>query len=297
MARGWQGKSRGGKTGYAIFIFLIKHCGLGTAYVLLFFVSFYFIPAAPRSTVDIWHYARKVLRYGVLKSAVFIWKNYYSFGQSIIDRFAISAGLQDRFRFEFENLELMRDSVLAGNGAIVMGAHFGNWAAGEPFFKEFRAKLNLVMYDNEHADIKEVLEENQKSDAPFKIIPVNKDNLAHIFMITEALDRGELVCFLGDRYVNEEKLMTSALMGREARFPFGVFHLAARMRVPVLLYFSVREPHMTYRFSFSMIEQPERRKDAESIVLEQFVRALEKELAAHPEQWYNYYDFWGLRNN
>ena len=151
------------------------------------------------------------------------------------------------------------------------------------------------MYDNEHADIKEVLEENQKSDAPFKIIPVNKDNLAHIFMITEALDRGELVCFLGDRYVNEEKLMTSALMGHEARFPFGVFHLAARMRVPVLLYFSVREPHMTYRFSFSMIEQPERRKGAENIVLEQFVLALEKELAAHPEQWYNYYDFWGLR--
>lgn len=54
---------------------------------------------------------------------------------------------------------------------------------------------------------------------------------------------------------------------------------------------------MTYRFSFSMIEQPEHRKDAENIVLEQFVRALEKELAAHPEQWYNYYDFWGLRGN
>ena len=210
---------------------------------------------------------------------------------------AISSGLSDRYNYKFEDFDLLKDAVEAGRGAIIIGAHFGNWAAGEPFFKRYGTKLNLVMYDNEHADIKEVLEENQKSDAPFKIIPVNKDNLAHIFMITEALDRGELVCFLGDRYVNEEKLMTSALMGREARFPFGVFHLAARMRVPVLLYFSVREPHMTYRFSFSMIDQPERRKGAENIVLEQFVRALEKELADYPEQWYNYYDFWGLRNN
>lgn len=295
MARGWQGKSRGGKTGYAIFIFLIKHCGLGTAYVLLFFVSFYFIPAAPRSTVDIWHYARKVLRYGVLRSAVFIWKNYYSFGQSIIDRFAISAGLQDRFRFEFENLELMRDSVLAGNGAIVMGAHFGNWAAGEPFFKEFRAKLNLVMYDNEHADIKEVLAKNQDQDAAFKIIPVNKDNIAHVFMITEALSRGELVCFMADRYVNEEKLLDGKMLGRDIRLPFGPFHIAARIHVPVIFYYAVREAHRTYSFKFLKADVPSGRRGVEHAVVEQFTVSLENELRLHPEQWYNYYDFWNLR--
>jgi len=153
------------------------------------------------------------------------------------------------------------------------------------------------MYDNEHADIKEVLEENRSADASFRIIPVNKDPLAHVFMISEALDEGELVCFLGDRYVNEDKLLTSELMGHKADFPFGPFHLAARLKVPVFFYFAVREKDMTYRFSFVNAEKPVSRKGGEDIILDQFIKSLENEMKQHPEQWYNYYDFWKLKNN
>ena len=42
---GWKGKSRGGKTGYSIFIYLIRHAGLFPAYFLLVFVAAYFVPA------------------------------------------------------------------------------------------------------------------------------------------------------------------------------------------------------------------------------------------------------------
>lgn len=38
------------------------------------------------------------------------------------------------------------------------------------------------MYDAEHQRIKELLE---KSDRPYKVIPVNEDNLTHVFRITE----------------------------------------------------------------------------------------------------------------
>ena len=151
------------------------------------------------------------------------------------------------------------------------------------------------MYDNEHADIKEVLEENRSAGASFRIIPVNKDPLAHVFMISEALDEGELVCFLGDRYVNEDKLLTSELMGHKADFPFGPFHLAARLKVPVFFYFAVREKDMTYRFSFVNAEKPVSRKGGEDMILGQFIKSLENEMKQHPEQWYNYYDFWKLK--
>ena len=296
MAEQWQGRSRGGKTGYQIFIFLIRHCGIRAAYFLLFFVSLYFIAAAPSSTADIWRYARRILGYGRMKSALFIFRSYYSFGQSIIDKVAISSGLSDRYHYDFEGFGALESAVSSGRGTIVIGAHFGNWAAGEPFFRKYGTKLNLVMYDNEHSDIKELLEKNKASDAPFRIIPVNKDNLAHVFMITEALDRGELVCFLGDRYVNEDKLIHAQLLGHDVKFPYGPFCLAAKMHVPVLFYFSVREPGMTYRFTFTEAEQLQSRNGAEENILAQFIGALEKELEKHPEQWYNYYDFWGLRD-
>lgn len=293
MDRQWQGRSRGGRAGYSVFIFLIRHFGVRTAYVLLFFVVLYFIPAAPGSTGDIWRYARRILGLGRLRSSLFVFRNYWSFGQSIIDKVAVSAGLEDSFHYEFEGFGALEGLLKEGKGAIILGAHFGNWAAGEPFFSKYRARLNLVMYDNEHSDIKKILEKNRDQEASFKIIPVNTDSLSHVFMITEALDRGELVCFLGDRYVNEDKLLDAEFMGHPAWFPSGPFLLAARMKVPVMFYAAVREKEMTYRFIFRQLEVSGRRD--ERSMLNQFIEILETSLKAHPEQWYNYYDFWNLR--
>lgn len=297
MAQQWQGKSRGGKTGYQIFIFLIRHCGIRAAYVLLFFVALYFIVAAPASTADIWRYARRIHGFGRMKSALLVFQNYYAFGQSIIDKVSISVGLSDRYRFSFDGFDALRRALDGGKGAIIIGAHFGNWAAGGPFFRKWDAKLNIVMYDNEYEGIKAVVEKNRAEEVPFNVIPVNKDSLAHVFLISEALDRGELVCFLGDRYVNEEKLIHAELLGHAAEFPFGPFHLAARLHVPVLFHFAVREPGRAYRFSMVEAGPVEKRRGAEEEILSMFVNALEKELRRHPEQWYNYYDFWGLRGS
>lgn len=297
MASGWKGRSRGGKTGYRVFIFLLRHLGLGAAYMLLSLVSLYYIPAAPRSTAEIWRYARRILHYGCIRSAFFIYRNYFAFGQSIIDKVAISSGLEDRFRFEFEGADPVFEAFRNRTGVITIGAHFGNWAAGEPFFRDFGAILNIVMYDNEHTDIKQVLEENSEYGKSFKIIPVNKDNLAHVFMITEALDRGEAVSFLGDRYVNEDKLLEANLFGRMVKFPSGPFLISSRMKVPVYFYFAVREKGRKYRFRFVRAGIPQRSKGGprpEQAVLEQFATVLEEEILRHPEQWYNYYDFWGF---
>ena len=299
MAGGWGGRSRGGKTGYRIFIFLLDKAGLGAAYCLLGLVALYYIPAAPHSTAEIWRYARRVLGYSPVKSIFFIYRNYFAFGQSIIDKVAISSGLEDRFSYTFEGADPVFRAFREGQGAITIGAHFGNWAAGEPFFRKYGTRLNLVMYDNENEDIKEVLEKNSEYGKSFKVIPVNKDNLAHIFMITEALDRGEVVSFLGDRYVNNDKLLEAGLMGRNVKFPYGPFLLAAKMKVPVYFYFAVREKHRNYRFTFIRADIPERKPGThpENEVLKQFAHSLSCELSKHPEQWYNYYDFWGFRDN
>lgn len=292
---GWKGKSRGGKTGYSIFIYLIRHAGLFPAYFLLVFVAAYFVPASPSSTKDIWNYARKILKYGRLRSACFVYKSYYSFGQSIIDKFAISSGLQDKYTYEFEGEDVLDEVFSSGKGAIILCAHFGNWAAGEGFFKAHKTRLNFVMFDNEHAEIKEVMEKNNDPDASFKIIPVNKDSLAHVFLITEAIDRGELVCFMGDRYVHDTKLLEHDFMGHEAKFPSGPFLLASKLGVPVLFYWSIREYGKRFRFKFTKADTVSSRRGGDMELLNQYAASLEKEVRLHPEQWYNYYDFWNLR--
>lgn len=284
----WKGQSRGGKTGYCIFAWVLRHLGLGAAYTLLAFVVVYFIPFAPKGTSAAWRYSRKILNKNILQSTTFLFRSYFAFGKCIIDKFAINAGMTDSYEFEFESLEAFLDAFNAGKGLISIGAHFGNWAAGAPFFRKYGVIPNIVMYDNEHQEIKKVLEENKVSGHEYNIIPVRPDSLDHVFGIMQALDRGELVSFQGDRYINSDKLIDREFMGHEAKFPAGPFLLASRMKSPVFFYLAIRMPGRKYRFVFC---EADKAKD----IISQYVALLENYLGQYPEQWYNYYDFWGLK--
>ena len=219
--------------------------------------------------------------------------NYYRLGQILIDKVAIGNGKVNQYQFKFERYPEFLQLLNSEQGVIMIGAHVGNWEIGVPFFDDYGKKINIVMYDAEHRRIKEILEKNGQ-DKEFKIIPVNEDNLTHVFRITEAINQKEYVCFQGDRYLNKEKLLPGILLGQKAPFPAGPFLLASRMKVPVVFYFAMREPGRTYRFHFIIAEPVVRIKEkkAEMALLEQYTVALEQILKRYPEQWFNYYPFW-----
>ncbi|NDV58765.1 acyltransferase [Bacteroides sp. 519] len=289
----WKGKTRGGTFGYLFFIGMIKYLGITAAYGFLCLVIVYFIPFAPKATRSTWQYSRQILGLNRLRSIGMLFRNYYRLGQILIDRFAITSGMSGKYQFEFSNYKEFLDILDSEQGVIMIGAHVGNWEVGAPFFDKYGKKINIVLYDAEHKKIKQVLEKNG-IEKDYKFIPVNQDDLAHVFKITEALDRKEYVCFQGDRYVGAERVMQTTFMGREARFPSGPFLLAARMKVPVVFYFAMREKGRKYHFHFVVSQKIERTKDKkpEQMLLEQYVRALEQIVKQYPEQWFNYYSFW-----
>ena len=289
----WKGKTRGGTFGYLFFIYLIRYLGVNAAYAFLSLVVLYFIPFAPKATKSIWFYARNILKYGRFQSVGLLWRNYYRLGQILIDKVAVGNGMADKFSFKFNQYQEFLNVLNGDQGVVMIGAHIGNWEIGTPFFDKYGKNINIVMYDAEHQKIKEVLSKNG-IEKEYKIIPVNEDNLTHVFKITEALDKKEYVCFQGDRFLNKEKLLTIPFMGKMASFPAGPFLLASRMKVPVVFYFAMREPGKTYRFHFILAEKVVRtvEKKPEQALLEQYVQALENCLTRYPEQWFNYYPFW-----
>jgi predicted LPLAT superfamily acyltransferase len=289
----WKGKTRGGVAGYLFFIFLIKKIGITAAYAFLCAIVLYFIPFAPKATGSIWYYSRKILNKGILSSIGMLFRNYYRFGQTLIDKIAIGNGMKDKYDFRFENYESFLDILNADTGAIIIGAHVGNWETGTPFFDGYGKKINILLYDAEYKRIKELLQKNSIS-AGFKVIPVNDAGLNHVFAIKEALDNKEYVCFQGDRYVNEERRLNAIFMGKETGFPSGPFLLAAKMKVPAVFYFAMREPSKSYRFYFiaatPLIKNREIRPEQQ--LLDQYIPALENILKKYPEQWFNYYKLW-----
>ncbi len=265
--KGWSGRSRGGGFGHRFFIFLIRKAGIGFAYGFL----------------------SRVLGYSRPRSIRALFTHYYRFGQTLIDKIAIGAGLGDRYRFEFDNYDEFLRILDSGTGVVMIGAHVGSWEAGARFFGDYARRINIVLYDAEHAQIKKALEDNS-SRAGYKVIAVGGDGLDSVLRIKRALDAGEYVCFQGDRYIGEDGTTgttEAVFMGRPARFPRGPFLVAAKMGVPVVFYYSMRERARRYRFHFV-----EATAKTERGLLEEYLRATENIVRRYPEQWFNFYKFW-----
>lgn len=286
--REWKGQSRGGKLGNAIFVRTIQLFGVKCAYVLLSLVVIYFIPFAPKATKAIWSYNRKRLRYGCVRSIYELYMHYFVFGQTLIDKIALKGGLQNRFKFEFDNYERFLEIINGDSGVVMIGAHVGSWEAGSVFFGDYSKKINVVMFDVERQEIREVLEKDSRR-AGYKIIPVNQGSIEALLKIKIALNEGEYVCFNGDRHIHVDTAVEKEFLGANAKFPVGPFRIAAKCRVPVVFYYSVREKGCTYRFMFTEVKDFNRDSD---ILLDTYVKSLEEIVKTYPRQWFNFYKFW-----
>jgi len=123
---------------------------------------------------------------------------------------------------------------------------------------------------------------------------VIKEDLSHIYAISEALKNNELVCIHADRFVEGNKTMTCNFLGQPARFPAGPFVLAATFKVPVSYVFAFKETAMHYHLYASEPVSPEGM--AKEAVMEQLLKGFAAEMEAkarlYPDQWFNYYNFW-----
>ncbi len=289
MAGEWEGKSKGTVLGYKIFIFFIKKLGVRAAYGLLYFVAFYYCFFAGKSTKSIYYYLHKRLNYSKTKSVLGIYKSYYTFGKTIIDKAAISSGLKKQFTYEFDGVEKITDLLDKKQGGILISAHVGNFEIAEFFFEEIdtRSQISLVTTDAEHRNIKEYMEKvTMHSNIKFILV---KDDLSHIFEINNALTNGELVCFTGDRYMKDTKVLSESLLGKKANFPAGPFLLASRLKVPVLFVYVMKETSKHYHLYARTAEVKGRDEQG---LLKKYTESVEWILKKYPLQWFNYFDFW-----
>ncbi|WP_025667391.1 LpxL/LpxP family acyltransferase [Aquimarina megaterium] len=293
MTTEWKGKSRGTVFGYKIFVFFIKKVGLGSAYFILYFVAAYFCFFALSSSRSIYYYLNKRLKYPRFKSILKIFQSYYVFGQTIIDKVAISSGLRDKFTYEFDGVELINETLKEKKGGILISAHLGNFEIAEHFFGELEenAAISLLTTDIEHTAIKNYLDSvTSKSNIKFIFI---KEDLSHIFQINAALARNEIVCITGDRYFEGSKYLTQDLLGQEAKFPSGPFMLASRLKVPVLFVYVMKETNTHYHLYARKAKAKHR--DAKEL-LKEYTESLKWMLDKYPLQWFNYFDFWNVNN-
>ena len=101
----WDGKSKGSVLGYQIFVFCIKTFGVRVAYFILYFVATYYFLFLKKSNRVMYYYFHKRLGYSSAKARKMVYKNYFAFGQTLIDKIAIASGMREKFTYEFDGIE------------------------------------------------------------------------------------------------------------------------------------------------------------------------------------------------
>ena len=289
----WKGKSKGKAPGYVIFVFILKTFGVLPAYFLLRFVTFYYLIFSYKSTKSTFIFFRKKFNYNVLKSIYKVYVNYNLLGQSLIDKVVVMSGIPNKFTFNLDGISNLRHIAALKKGGMLLTAHIGNWEAARHLLHEIDTRIHVVIFDGEDEGIKEYMESvTGKSVLSLIII---KDDMSHIFEISNALLNEELVCMPADRFIEgNNKTATMKFLGEDARFPLGPFMLAAKFGVPISFVYGMKESTFHYHFFASEVkEYPDLEQN---VVVQQmltdFVKDMEIKVRAYPEQWYNYYDFW-----
>jgi predicted LPLAT superfamily acyltransferase len=288
----WQGKSKGTPLGYRIFVWVIKTFGVLPAYFLLRFVVLYFFLFSWKSSRQIFSVYHRKLGYRRLSSFIKIYKNYYLLGQSIIDKVVVMSGIKNKFSFDFDGEDNLRKIAGLQRGGILLSAHIGNWDVAGHLLKRLETRINIVLFDGEHQKIKQYLE--GVTGKPNVNIIVIKNDLSHIYQISDAFKNNELVCMHADRFIEGNKTLTSDFLGEKARFPLGPFLLAHKFKVPVSFVFAMKERPLHYHFFASEIKEYHHLEKEAALqkMLSNFSEEMENKVKKYPEQWYNYYNFW-----
>jgi predicted LPLAT superfamily acyltransferase len=224
-----------------------------------------------------------------------VYRNYNLFGQVLLDKVAMMAGLNNKFTFSFEGDDYIRGMK---DGGLLISAHMGNWEIAGQMLNMFEKKVNVILFDAEHQQIKGYLDDVMtERNVHFIVI---RDDFSHLTEIRDAFANKEIVAMHGDRYLDGNRTMVIDFLGMPAAFPTGPLNLAAKFGVPVSFVFGIKTQRTHYHFcadkprNVEFLTNLKQRESYLKVVLSEFVQNLEQKVRNYPLQWFNYYDFWAL---
>lgn len=294
--RHWDGQSKGKVLGYRIFVGILNTFGLNPTYFVLRFVTFYyFLFSKPNRFIR--DYFRKVHHYSAFRAWLAVYRNNFILGQTIVDKVAVMAGVNDAFDITHQNGHYLDELAALGKGGILISAHIGNWEVAAQKLNRLNTGFNVLMYENERANLRQYMD-GVTTRKKINVIAIDEESKGHIIELHRAFTNNELVVMHGDRFREGAKTMTADFFGRPAKFPAGPFILAAKFGVPLCIVFAVKSGKHTYLFSTTKpIQVPRARSEAQvqqacQEMLSIYIREVELMVKAYPHQWFNYYDFW-----
>lgn len=222
--------------------------------------------------------------------------NFCMLGKTLVDKVAVLSGMREKYTFDFDGEEHLRQMVTDGTGGILINAHVGNWDIAGQLLERLDTVIHVLMFDAEHQQISKYLEEVM-TEKNVHVIVIHED-MSHLNEIKEALSKKEIIAMNGDRFVEGNKVYNTEFLGHKAYFPAGPFSIAAKFDVPVTFAFAMKETKTHYHFYATPLKKVGKfktlaeREQMLRAMVDEYAGELAKKVKLYPLQWFNYYQFW-----
>lgn len=229
------------------------------------------------------------------------------FAETVVDKLLSWVIEMDTKRFDIQDLKYVETQFEDPRGQLIIGSHFGNLEYFRGFVHRYKDRVINILIHDKHAANYSSLMQQLNSESRLNIFQVEEFDIQTMLKIKTKIDNGEWIFIAGDRTPPSGSTRTTEVqfMGRTVEFPIGPYMLAKGLACPVQLVFA----HCDY----SKADRPVRFQlshFAERIVLDRktrdqqlqkyaqrYANALEQECAKAPFQWFNFYDYWSIRND
>lgn len=285
---------RGNSTALRAMGWIALHIGRPVGRALLYPITLYFLLAATAARRGSQRYLGRILNREPRWQDSF--RHIHCFAATLLDRIYLLAGQLDRFEIDLHNDQLILDQVASGQGCILLGSHLGSFEALRALgVTRHRLPLRILMNTRHNQGITRFFQ-TLNPELAQTIIPVGGPET--LLQLRENVEQGFLVGLLGDRVAPGEKTVRCQFLGGEAAFPAGPLTLAALACCPVILFFGLYRGGNRYELHFERL--------ADLIVLDRSQRQAQlgdwmqryADRLAHyahlaPDNWFNFYDYWG----
>ena len=215
----------------------------------------------------------------------------------------------DRVSLQNDDITDLVERLKNGQSAVLMASHLGNMELMRSMQDYVtglcgrKVPVLIIMDMNMSANFTQTLKEINP-DYSANVLDASNFSPDSILLMQEFAEQGSLIVAAGDRTSinHREKSLTKSFLGREAKFPYGVFLIPALVKLPVYFMFGMRSKMSVFNPKYNIhIEKSsvdfncprtEREKRIDACCSE-FVEKLQKFCIMYPYQWYNFFNFWG----
>ena len=288
--RQWKGATYGNGWMHRNLVRILKFMDVRLLYLFadIFIVPFCVVfNRSGRTSFSFYH---SHLRYNVLKSCWYVYRNHCLFSQVVIDKFAMYAGRS--FKVEIVGKDYFKDLEAGDDGFVQLSSHIGNYEIAGYSLRSTRKEICAVVSALEKESVM-----NSRSSMFVKtnvsMIAI-KEDMSHLFEIDQALTKGNIISFPADRYMEGSRCVTVNFLGQDAKFPQGPFSVASMRGVEMMAVNVMKAGLRKYRIYLQTLpyDKEAPRKEQINQLAREYVAQLENMIRLYPTQWFNFFDFW-----